>query len=475
MSRRELWGQYEKGGGDYFPLGLLYVAGAALKAGHDVKIIDCRLNAMDAEGLEALLKVERYDVIGLGECYTALAHTVFRTARVCREVQPAAKLIVGGVHVTLFPRETLEACPELDICVSGEGEETFVELLDYLRTGGDLGEVKGIAYRSGSDILQTLPRGGVNDLADLPMLPYHLLDVPKYVPPPSNYTRLPTYGFMVQRGCPFRCSYCDVRVHGRTMRYDKVDRIVEHMKVLKEKYGAKGLLFHDSIMTVNRKFSAKLFEKMIEEKLSLNWTCYTRVNSIDSELLDLMKRSGCWSISFGLESGNDVSLQRMHKQATCEDAVRAVAAVKKAGIQVIGSFILCLPGEDEEMSLRTIAFAQKLKLDTAVFFLPVPFPGTELYDVCKEIGGVQDNITWEDYKQWMDPSNPLWINPLIGKERMIEIYNTAVREFYLSPKTILRAALHIRSFSDIRKYARGALSISGIVCQSLKRKRKSVE
>lgn len=471
ISRRELWGQYEKGGGAYFPLGLLYIAGYAKQAGHDVEILDCSLHEIDEEELASHLRKKTYDVIGFGECYTALAHTVFRTVRVCESVQPNALKVVGGVHVTLFPKETLQACPELDVAVSGEGEETFLDLLDTLASKDDFADVKGIAYRDGDQIHVNKPRAGLSSLKEVPVLPYELLDVEKYVPPPSNYKRLPTYGFMVQRGCPFKCSYCDVRVHGRVMRYDEVEKVVEQMKVLKEKFGAKGLLFHDSIMTVNRKFSVRLFERMIEEKLDLSWACFTRVNSVDPELLALMKKAGCWNISFGLESGNDVSLERMHKQATAADAVRAIAEVKAAGIQATGSFILCLPGEDEAMSLNTIEFAKKLKLDTAIFFLPVPFPGTELYQVCKEVGGLKEDITWEDFKLWMDPTQPLWINPLIGKERMVEIYNLAVRDFYLSPSTLFRAARNIRNLTDVRKYATGLWSISDLLKNSLIGKR----
>lgn len=118
--------------------------------------------------------------------------------------------------------------------------------------------------------------------------------------------------------------------------------------------------------------------------------------------------------------------------------------------------------------MNTINFAKKLGLDTAVFFLPVPFPGTELHELCKADGGMVENIQWEDYKQWMDPTNPLYINPRIGKERMVELYDYAVQSFYTSLATVLRAVTHIRSVGDFVKYFKGFRSIFGILMRSFK-------
>lgn len=470
VSQRDLWGKFEKGGGAYFPIGLLYVAGAARDAGHDVELLDASTLGYDEAMLVEHLGRKDYDVIAFGNCYTAHMYAVHKTVRVCRGVQPEATLVVGGTHPTLFPVETLERYPEFDILVFGEGEATFVELLSRLDEGrAALSDVPGIAWHgnNGSGVTVNPPRPGVTDMGDLPELPYDLLQVDRYVPPPSNYRTLPTFAFIVSRGCPYRCSYCDVRVHGRKMRYDEAERAVARLKHLKERYGMKGVYFLDSIMTVNRKFTIELCKRMVEEKLDLQWSCSTRVNCIDPELLHWMKKAGCWNISFGLESGNDSSLKAMHKKATTAQAREAVKMVKKAGIQVTGFFILCLPGEDEEMSLNTIHFAKELKMDTSIFFLPVPFPGTELYDVCKEIGGLKEDIDWDDYRQWMDPTEPLWVNPLIGKERMVDLHRYAIRTFYLSPLTLIRMALNIRSFTELKKYLRGFYSMLEVLRDSL--------
>lgn len=460
----ELWGQYKEGAGAYFPLGLLSIAGICLKEGFDTVICDASTLRLGRQEFKNFLLKHKFDVIGLGNCYTALAHLVFGTAKLCKEVLPESKIVLGGIHPTLFPEESLAACPETDFVVYGEGENSFLDILRCIEEGrADYSSIDGIAYRKNGDIVKNKPRALIEDLGSLPELPFELLEMDRYDPPPSNYKKLPTYGLLVQRGCPYQCVYCDPRVHGSRVRHDDIDKLIAMMKKLKNLYGMKGVLFHDSAFTVNMPFAEKLCRRMIEEKLDLTWTCYTRVDRVNPGLLALMKQAGCWAVAYGFESGNEESLKLIKKGVTLRQNIEAAEMTRHAGLQVIGSFIICLPGEDEVMVRRTIVFAKKLKLDTAVFFLPVPFPGTELYDLCKAEGGLVDNIKWEDYRQWMDQSKPLYINHKIGREKMVELYNYALRSFYISAGTILRSVSNIRSFADLNKYFTGFKSISKII------------
>lgn len=475
-TQQELWGQYSEGAGAYLPLGLMSIAAVVREAGYHVELLDAStLGTTDAEFREYLAK-GMFDVIGLGQCYTALSHLVFRTAKICRDTLPNSKIVVGGVHPTLFPEETLHACSEIDFAVYGQGEITFLELIRKLDSDQtEIADVKGLAYRDGNTIHLTLPRSAIVDPENLPMPTFDLMQMEKYVPPPSNYLRLPTYGLIATQGCPYKCVYCDTRVHGKKFRNYGTHRLIQTIKHLKFTYGMRGVIFHDSVFTLDNKFVEDLCHNLISEKLDISWTCYTRVDRVNLDLLRLMKKAGCWSISYGIESANPESLKLIEKggTATVEQARKAVTWTKQVGIQTIASFIICLPGEDEQMAMNTINFARSLKLDTAVFFLPVPFPGTKLQEICKADGGLVENITWEDYKQWMDPRNPLYVNPRIGKERMVELYDYAVRSFYTSPSTIFRALTHIRSFKDFKKYLTGFRSILGIITRSFKSSTKS--
>jgi len=465
----EMFGQYKKGGGAYLPHGLLAIAAVLIKNGYDVKIADPYVMEMGPDQFSAYLRENKFDLIGLGNFYTSQVKNFFLTADLCKKALPDVKVCIGGAHPTIFPEETMERCPSIDFLIFGEGECPFLELANALSSAkNDMSTIKGLALREGEDIIINPPAEGVKSADDIPILPYHLLPVSKYVPPPSNYKKLPTFGMLVQRGCPYKCIYCDTRIHGNKLRQHSVERTIEEILFLTKTYGMKGIIFHDSIFTINKKWVMAFCKALIDRKIKISWTCFTRADAVDDELCNMMKKAGCWSIAFGIESANQESLNLIKKNITVEKTVRGIKAAQKAGLEVIGSIILCLPGEDETMVKNTIRFVKKMNLNIVVFFMPVPFPGTVLYDVCKAEGGLIDNIGWDDYKQWMDQHNPLYINPKLGKRKMLELYQYAFRAFYLSPKYIFRTIFRIRSIEELQKYIKGFTSIKSVLGLPLK-------
>lgn len=469
LNVEEMFGQYSKGGGAYLPHGLLSIAAVLLKNGYDISICDPYVMEMGHDEFRRYLLKNKFDVIGLGNCFTSQTENYFLTAKICRKTLPDAKICIGGAHPTIFPEETLRRCPDIDFVIRGEGEFPFLELIRTIENdSAGLSKVQGLIYRNGDGIRVNDPYPGIKSADDIPIFPYHLLPVEKYVPPPSNYKKLPTYGMLIQRGCPYSCVYCDSRIHGRKLRQMSVQRTIDEIKFLRDKYGMKGIIFHDSIFTINKRWIMEFCRKLIDEKIDIAWTCYTRADAVDEELCRLMKKAGCWSIAFGIESANQESLNLIKKNITVEKIIRGINAVKNAGLEIIGSIILCLPGEDEQMVKKTIHFVKEMDLDVVVFFMPVPFPGTELFEICKKEGGLVGDIDWKDYKQWMDQKNPLYINPKLGKDKMLDLYQYAFRTFYLSPKYIWKNLKRIRSLEDVKKYLKGFSSIKGVLGISIK-------
>ncbi|MEW5758323.1 MAG: radical SAM protein [Candidatus Omnitrophota bacterium] len=469
LNAEDMFGQYSKGAGAYLPHGLLSIASVLRKHGHDVSICDPYAMGMDEAAYKSYLIANKFDIIGLGNCYTSQTDNYFTTAKICKEVLPNTKICIGGAHPTLFAQETLERCPYIDFAVRGEGECQFLKLTETLSNDDfDFSIIEGLVFRSKDGIRSNVLPLPIENIDDIPLFPYHLLHMDKYIPPPSNYKQLPTYGMLVQRGCPYGCVYCDSRIHGKKLRQISIKRAIEEIKFLCDYYGMKGVIFHDSVFTINRNWVMSLCEKLLENKINIHWSCYTRCDLVDNELCRLMKKAGCWNISLGIESANQASLDLIKKNITVSQIVCGIEAVHNAGIETIGSVILCLPGEDETMVKNTIHFVKAMNIDFPVFFMPVPFPGTELYDLCKQDGGLIENIDWADYRQWMDQKNPLYINPKIGKEKMIALYQHAFRTFYLSPKYILKSFRKIRTLSDFKKYFRGFCSIKGLFGISIK-------
>lgn len=452
IPRKILWGKYEKAEGFVPPIGLICIAAYLREAGHEVAVKDTQVEKMTEEDLVNYLRKNNFGAICMAAFTNSIAY-VYYTAKICKEALPKTKIILGGVHVTVMPEKTLAECQDIDYLILGEGEYRIENLLKYL--GGqieNLKEIDGLAYRKNNGILIQEPTSLIEDLDKLPLPAYDLIEMPKYISHPTQYKVLPNYPIVIQRGCPYNCSFCSANIiHGRKVRFKSVDRVIEELELLKEHFGARGVYFQDSTFLVNKIYIRELLNKMIQKKLNLMWACNTRVNTVDEEILQLMKRAGCWMIAYGIESGNQKSLDLMRKGVTVEQNEKAVKMTEAAGIIPFCCYILCLPEENYEDALNTINFALKLKAAMAMFFLPVPYPGTELMEICKKDGGLRKDAKWEDYSAF-DDYNPVYINPLIGKEKMQELLRMAYRNYYTNPTVIIKNILSIRSYTDIKKY-----------------------
>jgi anaerobic magnesium-protoporphyrin IX monomethyl ester cyclase len=464
MQYEDRWGQYARGAGDTFPQGIGCIAAWLEKNGFSADVLEPDIMGMDAEGLRAFLLAGQYDVVGIS-AFTTNIRFACRTAELVKGVLPKARVVLGGAHPTILPRRTMEECPAADFVITHEGERPMLRLLEVLDQGGDLLEVPNLYFRREGDVVSGEKTCGWLDLNELPLFPYHKFDMSRYVPAPSLRRVLPTVNYMAQRGCPWQCAFCDTRTHGRRVRYRDAGKVIEDLQTLKARYGIRGVVFEGSNFTADAAWVEDLCQRMIAARLGLSWYCMGRVD-LKPHLLPLMKAAGLWCMSFGIESANPQTLARMNKRLDAGDAVRTLAALRKLRIRSVGSFILGYPGETEADVLRTVDFACRLGLDVAVFFIPVPFPGTRLLEDTRESGGLREDLAWEDYAAWLDHSRPIYVNPLLGPRHQ-ELYNYAFRKFYLRPRYILKQVIGIRSLEDLRRLSRGFRSVEGLIRRGL--------
>lgn len=461
--KSQQWGRFAKGAGNNtFAYGMASIAAVAEKAGFSVNVLDTQVEETSETEFIRFLEEGRFDVIGM-PCYTGSALWVFDTAKLCKRILPDAVVILGNIHPTIMPQETLQECPEVDAVVIGEGELTFLDLLHHYRDGkSSLKDILGIAFRDRNEVVVNAPRPLIQDLNTLPMPAYHLFPMEKYVFVAYWVRRYPTFGITINRGCPFRCAFCNANtIHGRKLRHKSHERIIEEIKFLQTRYGARGFVFQDSTFTTDKTWVHSFCEELIRQNIHIPWSCLSRVDTLDEEILRVMKQAGCWCISLGIESGNQKSLDLIMKGTTVEQNCKAVELALKTGIYIGGTYIIGLPGEDESDVNRTIAFAKDLATHFALFFLPVPFPGTRLWELCKKDGGLRETASWDDFRA-TDFSNPVYVNPILGKEKMIGLYRKAMQSYYCHPKVIARNLLSIRSLDDIRRYWYGVLALIGI-------------
>jgi radical SAM superfamily enzyme YgiQ (UPF0313 family) len=239
----------------------------------------------------------------------------------------------------------------------------------------------------------------------------------------------------------------------REVRQRSPENIIEELKFLK-KIGLKEFLFHSDTFTINKDMVMKLCQMMLNENLNLKWACNSRVDTVDEEMLRIMKKAGCWMIAYGIESGSPEILEKCEKKATVEQAEKAVRSAHQIGIKVYGYFIMGLLGETKETMEATIKLAKKLPITFAIFHTASPYPGTKFYGQVKENGWLTSE-KWEDINQ--GGTSPVDYPQLSGKEIMAGI-KKAYRSFYLRPKAILKILCSIRNFRDIKELLRVGLA-----------------
>jgi len=433
------------------PLGLAYLAAALEKRGDDVRILDAESYRMSPKKIASVISKDDFDVIGITVTtpgYFAVAKTLEEISKVFNKI-----VIIGGPHLTVKPKDTLKGNPNVTYGLIGESENTIVELLDLIEAKKSPKNIKGLVYRLGRTIKLNSTQDYINDLDSIPMPARHLLPMHRYRPAPSYYRKLPAYALLSGRGCPFRCSYCSMIGFGKVRRHHSVERVCDEMEHLIDVYGAKEIIFRDDTFTVNRNHVSNLCMEIIKRGLHkrVKWSCETRVNLVDYKFLKLLKRSGCWEIHFGVESGTQRLLDKVQKDIKLEEVKKTFEACNKLGIVIKAFFMIGLPTETREDSLRTIQFAKDLNPTWAQFTITTPYPGTKLHDDCLKEGTVR-NFDWSTYKSWagFTDSKLPYVTKGRTEQELKDLQKRAMREFYLRPKAIFRIVKEMRSWDTMK-------------------------
>ena len=449
------------------PMGLALLAAVLEETGHTVIIIDA--NALDLTLEQVAARAAGADVLGLTAMTPSIGLTL-ATAAHLREALPQAKIILGGAHATLLPEETLASAPALDVIVRGEGEVSTPALLAALENGTPLDKVPGITFRNDGKIVHTAAETEIVDVETLPFLAYHLLPRGVYRPHPPHGRETPFAAVIASRGCPYHCSYCSKPVFGNTFRGQSPKRVVDELEHLVQNYGVREIAFYDDVFTLNRQRVIGITQEILRRGLKLHWSCESRVNLVDAEMLQLMRRAGCYTIAYGIESAAPEVLAGLDKNATPEQAAEAVRMTRRAGIQVIGYFMIGSPGETGATIRTTLDFAKSLKLDYAQFSVTTPFPGTRLYERYLA-EGYGAEIPWENfvYASTDGAATPVFASAELNRDDLIAWSARAYREFYLRPGYVWQRLSGIRGWGDLRLNIKG-LALLG---SSIRTRRKA--
>jgi radical SAM superfamily enzyme YgiQ (UPF0313 family) len=440
------------------PLGVGYLGVVLEKAGFEVKIIDAPPLEWGIKEIVAEAKIFLPDFIGLSVS-TVDFDKAIKLAWALKKSR-SVPVIIGGPHVTAVPEEVMDfSC--FDIGVIGEGEETIVELIQALVEKGNLEKVAGVVFRQGRKIVKTKPRGFIKDLDKLPFPARHLMPpLFSYHPTPATYKKFPVGTVITSRGCPYQCTFCFRGVFGNQLRFRSPESVVAEMEVLISQFGAKEIRLWDDTFNVNPERVKAICQLIIKRGLKFPWTCLGRVDRVDHQMLKLMKKAGCWQISYGIESGNEEILVSIKKGITKKMVREAIGATYKAGIQSLGFFIVGLPGDTEETMKETIEFAKSLPLDAANFTIATPYPGTELWALAKKRGFLK-NISYEKLVVNL-PKKPYYTPEGVDAKIVQEYERRAYKEFYRNPAFILRQLKEIEGLREFWQKIKAFFTIQAI-------------
>lgn len=433
-------------------IGLCYLASVVRQNGFDVQVVDAQALSLDLMKTKELILSFQPSFVGI----TAVSQLITAAAALAEEIKKSNKLIVtiiGGCHITSLPGQTMLDFPNFDIGVLEEGEDTLVELLKALALGRDISLIKGIIFKKDGNLIQTEPRPRIEDLDRLPFPAFDLL------PRIEKYYRVgvqscscgPTISLNTSRGCSSQCTFCDASIHGRYLRYHSAGYVFKLLKHCIQKYKINNFFFNDSSFLLPFLRFKKLANLIEKERLRIHWSCMSRIDIINEEMLSLAKKIGCQQILYGIESGSQKILDFYKKGITLAQIKKNIALTKKKGILAKGFFIFGNPLESKKTIKESIDFMMDVGLDDVGISLFAPFPGTIHYNNISQYGNYINR--WEKMSHYM----PVFIPHGFNEKKLLNYTKIAYRKFYFRGPIIVSYLKRCNNFWRIINFLRAGI------------------
>lgn len=430
------------------PIGLAYIASTLRREGYEARVVDTIGRGW--EDIEALIRYEMPDIVGIN-CFTEQRQAAFILADTVKSVNKNIKVAIGGVHASFMHEQILKNFLSVDIVVIGEGEITFLELVRALHGGGKLSRVKGITYREKDEIIKTEERPLISDLDSLPFPDFDDFAKTSYgVYSPirafnirdKNGNLAKHMSINTSRGCFAKCQFCSVHRFWRSCwRARSPANVADEIEKLSREKGVGFINFADDIFTVKEERVVTICKEILKRDIRIAWDCETRADFISRDMLHWMKRSGCVSIAFGIESGSPFILNSIDKKISVDKIEEAVYLTKSEGIKVSLLLMVGNPGESEETINESISLVEKLKPDIRAVQIASVYPGAPLYDLYKSTGSIND-----DY--WLtDKPAPFFIQDGRASLRQLKIWQDRLL-IGSSPNNLEKALRELQSFID---------------------------
>lgn len=428
----------------------LGILATQIRERHEVRILDALKERLDSEAVSNVVISEGFNVVGF-QAWSKDIHEIKATCLKIKASRPEVTTIVGGIHPTMAPEGTLTFFGDsLDYAYQGEGEIGFKMFLELISSGSisvdSLAKVPGLVWRGDTEI-----RVNQNCLsADLDSFGFPAWDLM----PPSSYPEAPHGAFfrnfpvvpmIVTRGCPYPCTFCAAKAaSGGKLRSRSLGHVIDELKILYHEFGVREFQIEDDNFTLNNRFVEQFCEALLSLDLKMTWSFPNgiRLDTIDRPLLRLMRKSGCYALNFGVESGTQRVLDMIKKMTTLDQIREQLTMAHEEGFDIGGFFIVGFPTETKEEVEETIRFACSLPLDRIGVSYFQPFPGTPLFYELVEKGEIREN--WADIHH-TSLQSLTYVPAAITSEELRYLRKKMLRSFYFRPRTFVNMLKQVRS------------------------------
>lgn len=399
------------------PMGLGYLAAILRDMGIEVKILDCLIRGWKTETelddtfvrvgltekeIEEELRKFNPDLAGVSCQFSRQYKIYHRMFAIVKRAKKECITIGGGAHVTVCPQEVLKD-PACDFTLSGEAEASFKDLVIKLEQGADISTVDGLGWKRDGKMCLNNKTQWINDLDSIPSPAYEIMELDRYFGLEATHGLRHKERFcpiITSRGCTAKCTFCSaLKVWGNKYRVRSVENVLQEMRMLKDRYNIQELMFEDDNVTANTKRAKELFSRMAKEKLNFVWDTPNGVGAwgMDEEMIDLIKGSGCIKLNFPVESGSQEVLNTVVRKPLNLKKVQAlIKYCRKIKLDYGMFLVIGLPGETKADIWQTFKFAASCKVFKPHFSIATPYPGTLLFEQCKNEGLFSREFSFDD-------------------------------------------------------------------------------
>lgn len=464
FSREQRSPAITKSGTLYYPMWLSYATGVLEQHGFNLTLLDCPADNIKISDIETFVKNHK-PFLAVISTSTPSIYNDIEVGEIIKSHSPDTFIILVGPHVSALPEDTLNYSQSIDAVAIQEYEHTLLDLANALRDKADLKNVPGLCRRADGQAVRNQARELVRDLDAIPFVSSVYKRHLNYKNYFYSHSRYPIVTTITGRGCPYQCIYCvyPQTFNGRMLRYRSIGNVVDEIEfILKEFPEVKEVMFEDDTLTLDKKRCFEFAEEILRRNIKFEWSANSRAD-VDLETMKILKRAGARLFCVGIESGDQLLLNRMKKNLKLPQIRQFFKDAKKAKILVHGCFLVGGPGETRETMQKTLTLAKGLNPDTAQFFPIMVYPGTEAYNWAQD----QNYLLTSDFRQWITDEglhSCVISRPGLSNIDLLEFCDYARRAFYLRPSFISKKiAQGLTDYHEFKRLVKGARSLSKFI------------